>query len=195
MMIFNFLTNNFRESQFLSKLTPFDTISKIIYSTNLGRGVESLTEIPAGTLLGIYPGKYRTVKDFLEKQEFVEKSVKSSFLFSENLVIDPTDIFGFLPDNPTLRIAFINEPPKGFKANVLPVSSKKHIWYLVIDNINKGDQFFTHYGKSYIRDYEIDVESVHENTLIKSNIKILEESKLKYPWLKSDIEKILNLLE
>lgn len=181
--------NLIKEEYFLKNLKPLFEYSEVIVEGDLGRGVVSLVDIPKGTLLGVYPGKYLTIDQFLEKETFVSRSIKSTFKFSENVVIDPTDIFGFLPNKPQLRIAFINEPPPGFQANVMVLSSSKYIWYLSCLDIKKGQQIFTNYGNTYRRDYKTEESCFKCTDTIAESLK---DSVSKFPWLSQEINVLVN---
>jgi len=101
---------NYKEKRFLKNLRPLSTYSKIIHGANFGRGVEATSLIPECSLIGVYPGQSITIKTLLEKEEFVNKSIKCCFLHPNNSIVDPTDIFGYLQVFPIcsrLLLAFL----------------------------------------------------------------------------------------
>ena len=184
--VLNKYYQNYFENKFLKSLRPLSQYSKVIYRPDMGRGVELLEDLKAGSLLGIYPGSHKSLKEFLEKEEFIAKSVKSAYLLKDNEIIDPTDIFGFVPDQPEYRIALINEPSEEDDINVIAVSSNQHVWYLAISDIKAGQQLFTTYGDTYERNYKaksLDFKGRH----IES-IKAIANN---YIWLKSPLKLFL----
>ena len=175
--------NDWRESRFLKSFKPLSEYSKVTMSEQMGRGVEVSVPVSAGSLLGVYPGEYKSIKAFLEKEEFVSRSVKSAFMISEDTIIDPTDIFGYLPDRPELRLALINEPPAGERINVFPVSSRKHVWYVAISNLEAGQQLYTNYGPVYSRAYETSNLNTRASSLSDQESESLRFAARVYPWL------------
>ena len=105
-------------------------------------------------------------------------------MLSDSVIIDPTDIFGYLPDQPTVRIALINEPPPNKQCNILNISTSRYVWYATICEINQGEQLFTHYGDQYRRDYE----STNDKLLSSSNLDCLKTLAKKYAWIREGIE-------
>lgn len=184
-MIFDLITD-YKEQRYLRNIRPLADYSKVITSKEKGRGVELTESITVGDLLGIYPGAHLNLKSFLGKEDFVNKSVKSAYLHSEDKVIDPTDIFGFVTDTPNNRIALINEPSENETVNVIPVSSRRHVWYVAISNVQAGKQLFTSYGHKYERDYQTRPLGFTEDQLM-----CLKDVSLMYPWLRAGLKEVL----
>ena len=184
-MLPNFLIN-FLEGRFLKRCRALSEYSKVISSADKGRGVELSEDISEGTLLGIYPGEHLSLSNFLGKEDFVNKSVKSAYLHSEDRIIDPTDIFGFVKDTPNNRIALINEPSENEAVNIIPVSSNKHVWYVAISDVPAGKQLFTSYGHKYERDYR-----TRQIDFTSEQLKCLKQVSLKYCWLRNGLKEVL----
>ena len=153
-------------------------------TAEMGRGVQSDVFIPAGTLLGTYPGQHLSLKSFLAKEEFISRSVRATFRLSEQVIIDPTDMFGFLPNSPALRLALINEPPPGDNFNVIAISTVRYVWYLTISDVKIGQQLFTHYGENYRRDYSSSSISDVPPNLSDLQFGCLKKFRGKHFWLK-----------
>lgn len=181
-----FLLNNFKEDRFLKRIRPLAEYTKVITSKDKGRGVELLESVEKGRLLGVYPGAHISLKEFLGKEDFVNKSVKSAYLHRQSEIIDPSDIFGFVTEAPNNRIALINEPSEGETVNVIPISSFRHVWYVVISDLSAGTQLFTSYGHKYERDY-----NTRQFDFAASQLICLQEVSSKYPWLKTGLAEVL----
>jgi len=190
--MYNLLLNKFSEQHFLKQLTPLSKTTKVITSDTSGRGVIATIDIPAGTLLGIYPGAHISYKEFLEKEQFVSRSVKSAYMFSKDIIIDPTDMFGYLTDTPDHRIALINEASPSQQTNIAAINTKRNVWYISIQDINAGAELFTNYGPQYKRNYSS--SDVGNQTFSKDQIKILQGLAAKYLWTKRGIGELLIIL-
>ena len=181
-----------KEDGCLENLPSVDTFTEVRKTDGMGRGVFALRKLELGELLGIYPGRLIDEKEFLEKQEFVGRSVKYSYALEGKKVLDPTDIFGYLPDKPEARLALINEPPPGKRVSVIPLISKNHVWYIVINPTEVGEQIFTTYGPKYERDYETDlIGLLGIPKLSLEGAAALKNAAKKYTWLKKSIKLIL----
>lgn len=183
------LFNKFSEKHFLKQLTPLSEVTKVITSDTSGRGVVASSNIPAGALLGIYPGTHISYKEFLEKEQFVSRSVKSAYMLSKDIIIDPTDMFGYLTDTPDHRIALINEASPEQQTNIVAINTKRNVWYISIQDIKAGEELFTNYGPQYKRNYSS--SDVGNLTFSKDQIKILHEVSKRYSWTRKGIKELI----
>jgi hypothetical protein len=177
----------FAERRFLRHLVPIDSYTSVVETDFAGRSVVADREIEEGELIGIYPGLHLTLEEFAEKEEIQVRSVKACFRAHDGRVIDPTDIFGCIPNKPALRLALVNEPPPEKHVNVLPIISKRNVWYLCVRKILPNEHLFTTYGDSYERSYET-AELVFED----SHAQCLASAAKRYPWIKKDIAVLLD---
>lgn len=187
--MYNSLLNKFSEEHFLKQLTPLSEITKVITSDTSGRGVIATIDIPAGTLLGIYPGAHISYIEFLEKEQFVSRSVKSAYMFSKDIIIDPTDMFGYLTDTPDHRIALINEASPSQQTNIAAINTKRNVWYISIQDINAGAELFTNYGPQYKRNYSS--SDVGNQTFSEDQIRILQKASKRFHWTRKGINELL----
>ena len=187
--MYNLLLNKFSEKHFLKQLTPLSEVTKVITSDTSGRGVVASTKIPAGALLGIYPGIHISYKEFLEKEQFVSRSVKSAYMFSKDIIIDPTDMFGYLTDTPDHRIALINEASPKQETNIAAINTKRNIWYISIQDIKAGEELFSYYGAQYQREYSS--SNTASRVFHEDQIQVLLQVAKKYRWAESGITGLL----
>ena len=181
------------ERQTLASLQPIESITSVALDPRLGRGVIASRKIPAGTLLGVYPGAKLSLQNYLDKHELLENAIRYSYRLSQDIIIDPTDIFGYLRDTPELRLALLNEAPPEKRLNVLPLASRNNIWYLVIRDIREKDPLYTFYGASYARNYpsstEQEAEQQHAGTkFTEGEVSLLRETAKRCRWLRNEVE-------
>jgi hypothetical protein len=184
------------ERRFIRRLPSIVELTSVDEVEKLGRSVVAIREIEGGTLLGIYPGQRLRISEFVEKGEFVSNSLRYAYYLSEDLIIDPTDLFGYLPNKPRSRLALINEPPPGLRANIVSLSSSNHIWYACLRTIKEGEQLFTSYGPNYNRNYPTDFQKT--NGLMYCDEKDYQQLRAiahNYPWLKDSAEQLQQEME
>lgn len=186
--------SNRAERKFLASLPPIDEISTVVLNPPLGRNVIAIKNIPAGHLLGVYPGVQLAYQDYLDKHELLENAMRYGYRLSEDTIIDPTDIFGYLPNTPALRLALINEAPTEKRLNIIPIPSRINIWYLVIREIPAGEALYTFYGASYSRDYSNSVAAVTAETEFSTaEISLIRKIGSRHKWLRSGVESLLEV--
>ncbi len=180
------------EGLYLNALVPVGEITKVVRDPTLGRNVVATESIPAGSLLGIYPGIKLSISEYKKKHSFIEKAVSSSYQLSEDRIVDPTDVFGYLVDIPDNRIALINEATKKNQLNIVSLISSSNVWYFTIAQIPKDQPLYSFYGYSYRRDYL--TEHSDGDSLFKfseSEIELLKDAAERFRWLQEDIKLIL----
>ena len=181
------------ENRFLSYLPHVDNITRVVVEPVLGRTVIAKTSINAGQCLGVYPGAKLSLQAFIDKHEFIDQAVRYAFSLSENTVIDPTDIFGYVSNTPKNRLALINEAPPDSRINVIPIASKQNIWFTSIRHISAGEPLYTFYGLSYSRHYSCSVEKPYRVLdFTQDEIKLLREIGLSRKWLKQGVKSLLD---
>ncbi len=146
-----------RERRYVRSLLPISEMTRVEKAPGVERGVFATKYISAGTLLGTYPGHRRSIHEFMEKGEFLDNSLRYAYYLNANTVIDPSDLFGYVPDTPALRLALINEPPPGATINVVSLASESNIWYACLRAVYPGEQLLTSYGKDFQRSYPCDL--------------------------------------
>ena len=184
---------NLKETSFLKSLRPLAELTAVEKCSELGRNVIANEIIPAGTLIGIYPGAKLSLNDYYDKHELLNQAIKYGYRLSEDTIIDPTDIFGYLEDRPENRIALINEATPTKRSNILPLASKNNIWYLVFRKVQKGEPLFSFYGTTYTRDYECSNEESKTGVQLSLEEKeLLKNVSDKYCWLENEISELLS---
>lgn len=178
------------EEDYLRKLRPLAEYSEVIATTDMGRGVALTEPVGAGTILGVYPGKRVTARDFAEKGDFTARAVRSAFRHGSGLIFDPTDFFGFVPDRPEARIALINEPPPGMNLNTVPIAAEHFVWFVTISDLAPGMQLFTTYGEQYQRHYPCDVERLKKPKFSAAELACLQTLGSRHPWLVEGIREL-----
>ncbi len=181
-----------QEWVFLRQLSARLNLVQVRSSDDLGRGLYASTKIPAGTLLGIYPGRTLTRQEFQEREEFSIRAQRYAYYFSDDLVIDPTDLFGNLPDCAVPSLALVNEPPPGVRINVVPICTVSHVWYVTIAEIMTDEQLFTTYGPNFRRNYQTDLDAMRGAVeLSVAEQEILRRVSEKYLWLRDGVKSLL----
>ncbi|KAK9829856.1 hypothetical protein WJX72_008280 [[Myrmecia] bisecta] len=128
------------------------------------KGVFAKQHIPAGKLLGSYPGHPRTPQAMIAKCKTTPEARDYAFLTQDGYFLDPTDRQGIpcaypRPGMPWLGIdptlAFVNEPPLGQSVNVEVIYGRQvnDMWFVAERDINQGEELFIDYGASYDRSH------------------------------------------
>jgi len=176
----------FAEKTFKNKLKPIWERTSVLESGGeFGRSVVANESILAGELVGIYPGAIIPPEEFAEKREFVRRSMNYSFELKSGLVLDPTDMFGYLVNTPKNRLALVNEPDPAKRVNLLPLESRSAIWFLCVENLKPGEELFTTYGEKYSRVYPVDSSLTDSNSslITKEQSLLVKRTYKKYFWL------------
>lgn len=185
--------NYFTERRYLSSHKGIEDITEVRTEDKRGRGVYASEIISPGVLLGVYPGKRITIDEFFAKETFVKRSLRYAYYISSELVLDPTDIFGYLPDVIENRLALINEPIEGESVNVLPINSYQFVWYVCIRKIFQGEQLLTTYGSLYERGYKSAMVHTEGKCEIDQETKnILMMLSKRYTWLKVGVSEYID---
>lgn len=130
-----------------------------------GRGVFAAAGIPAGTVLGAYPGRPRPPADMLAKAARAPGAKQYAFRTREGLYLDPTDLAGAPSPWPApglpwplavdASMAFINEPPPGGAGCNVGVeddpSDPASLLCVAARSIAAGEELLMDYGISYDR--------------------------------------------
>ena len=183
---------NRAEDKFLRSLPHVDEITQVVLAPILGRNVIATTNIEPGQCLGVYPGVKLTIQAFLDKHELLEHAVRYTFSLSEDTVIDPTDIFGYVSNTPKNRLALINEAPPDSRINIIPIASKQNIWFTSIRHISAGEPLYTFYGLSYSRHYSCSVEKLYRGTeFTHAEIELLRAVAMSRKWLHQGVSSLL----
>lgn len=181
------------ENRFLNSLPYIDDITRVVFEPLLGRTVIATASIDAGQCLGVYPGAKLTLQAFLDKHELLDHAVRYAFSLSENTVIDPTDIFGYVSSTPQNHLALINEAPPDSRINIIPIASKQNIWFTSIRHISAGEPLYTFYGLSYLRHYPHGVEKLYRGTeFTQDEIELLREIGRSHKWLQQGVKSLLD---
>lgn len=176
------------EQAYLRGLKPPCQRTEVAYDdSDKRRSVVATESIRTGELLGVYPGTILTQAEFFEKQEFVKRSMDYSFELISGEVLDPTDMFGYLVDRPSNRLALVNEPAKDQSVNLLPLESRTAIWFFCVRNIERGEELLTFYGNTYKRNYKSspEVEDGASDVLSASQRQLVTEAKEKFRWFRT----------
>lgn len=132
-----------------------------------GLGLFATADMPAGTVLGTYPGMVVSLNDRRIQQKAYQYPYCQTYMwrFSDNsALIDPTNAVGDLEDyctsttapflfrNPT-TLCRINEPPLGRDVNVVTEENRdQRIVVLRLErNVMAGEELFMDYGPQYDR--------------------------------------------
>lgn len=130
-----------------------------------GRGLFATADIPAGTVLGEYPGVIYPKAAWLARKMNSEEAVVLASRYAWTLeggdkVLDPTLPNGELPERvvalggliskPTL-LALVNEPPAGVDVNLVPEVSQAAVAFVADRDIFKGEELWIDYGLNYDR--------------------------------------------
>lgn len=126
-------------------------------------GVFATKTIPAGTVIGEYPGYLINVNDTLyKKKDDKARALAQKYMWAitEDVVLDPTNKFGILDLElsylfgmfkvPT-TIARINEPPPGKDCNVATNVVGAQVIVTADRDIFSDEELFMDYGRSYDR--------------------------------------------
>ena len=112
------------------------------------RGVKSHIHHAPGDFLGFYSGK------LVSHQEYASMSHCNTVSFD----VTGTDIV-IVRQGENDIIGYVNEPPKGIRANVVAVPLHLHrgnaVGYFAASHIPKHTELLVHYGKLAFRDYEV----------------------------------------
>ncbi len=180
------------ESTCLSTLPCPSTFSRVETDTPHGRAVFSTRRIPPGTLLGVYPGKHRSIDEFNTRGEYIIPALRYAYYLSHSTVIDPCDEYGEVPDTAELRLALVNEPPPGLEINVAALSSGQQVWFTSVREISLGEELLTCYGSNYPRDYLSHASALGgREGLSTTAIRNLEHVARVYPWLQNGVKSLL----
>ncbi len=106
-----------------------------------GLGVFARCEIPKGTCLGWYRGRYLSRKEWIES-----KNDKYTWYIDKDFYVDAFSV----KNNNVLR--YVNgakTPPQYLSINVKSYEKNKKIWYKTIKKISGGCELIVNYGPDY----------------------------------------------
>ncbi|CAG9462484.1 unnamed protein product [Pedinophyceae sp. YPF-701] len=155
-----------------------------------GRGVFASQVIPAGTVLGIYPGRVRTPNAMLEKAQAAPQSKSYAWSLeipakepgapAGQLFLDPTGADGHPDRFPTpglpwlpidVTLAYINEPPGGLvgptagcNIHVEENPDTLEVTFEAMRDIMPGEELYIDYGPQYDRS-EYDSVALEEDAM------------------------------
>eukprot|EP01025_Chloroclados_australasicus_P004217 TRINITY_DN1100_c2_g1_i1.p2 TRINITY_DN1100_c2_g1~~TRINITY_DN1100_c2_g1_i1.p2 ORF type:complete len:224 (-),score=23.15 TRINITY_DN1100_c2_g1_i1:292-963(-) len=128
-----------------------------------GRGVFAKEDIPKGTVIGVFPGRMRSISELDLKSQQCPRVKGYIFCTDNKMVLDPTDMTGepsdkpspglpWWPVNPTM--AFMNEPPRGGKGTNVVIEVGKNpadVMFITTRDVYKDEELFVDYGLYYDR--------------------------------------------
>eukprot|EP01024_Parvocaulis_polyphysoides_P010988 TRINITY_DN13878_c0_g3_i6.p3 TRINITY_DN13878_c0_g3~~TRINITY_DN13878_c0_g3_i6.p3 ORF type:complete len:230 (+),score=46.98 TRINITY_DN13878_c0_g3_i6:94-783(+) len=129
----------------------------------LGRGVFAKEDIPKGTIIGLYPGRIRSINELDMKSKQCPRVKGYIFRMDNNMILDPTDMSGEPSDKPSPGLpwwpvdpsmAFLNEPPRGGKGTNVIIEVGKNpaeVMFVTTRDIYKDEELFVDYGLYYDR--------------------------------------------
>ena len=148
-------------------LDAADSVLQVRPSVVAGLGLFVTQDLPAGTVLGTYPGMVVPLNDRRIQQKAYQYPECQTYIwrFSDNSgLIDPTNNVGTLEDYCTSSTApflfrvpttlcRINEPPKGRDVNVITeeLSQDRKVLVRLERNVMAGEELFMDYGPQYDR--------------------------------------------
>ena len=125
------------------------------------RGVFAKADIPAGTILGSYPGRRRTSSEVLQKAQYAPETRQYVFHLKDAMYLDPTDQHGRPSKQPSPGLpwfsidpsmAYVNEPTTGSSVNVeFADGLDGDVVFLAACDVRKGNELYIDYGKTYDR--------------------------------------------
>ncbi|GLC36689.1 hypothetical protein PLESTB_000130700 [Pleodorina starrii] len=129
-----------------------------------GRGVFARAPIPAGTVLGSYPGRLRSAAEMVAKCEVAPLAASYAFRTGDGRFLDPTDVSGQPSPYPQpgwpwplptdVVLSYVNEPPKGSpgtNASVEDGPQAGELLFLAATDIPPGAEVLIDYGVTYDR--------------------------------------------
>ncbi|KAG1654115.1 hypothetical protein FOA52_007459 [Chlamydomonas sp. UWO 241] len=131
-----------------------------------GTGLFARCAIPAGTVLGAYPGVPRSPAETLAKAEVAPRTRQYVFRTDDGYYLDPTDANGkgpspfpapgWWPLAVQVELAYANEPPPGVGTNCLldtnPTGSDvSNVLFVTERDVLMGEEVFIDYGPTYDR--------------------------------------------
>ena len=135
---------------------------------NAGRGVFAAAALPAGQILGAYPGRIRFMGEYYRKlQRVPETSTYCWQMQDGQRVLDPTDAKGQLCEPLTLveglalveagsvdtTLALINEPPPSSDVNVETHEQGDEVLFVTRRECAEGEELYLDYGQTYDRSF------------------------------------------
>jgi hypothetical protein len=119
-------------------------------------------DIPAGTLLGVYPGRPRPPHEMAAKARQAPGARDYAFRTPSGAWLDPTDADGRVSAAPRPGLPWfdidpaltrVNEPPPGCDVNVEVVTNGDplEIRFVTLRDVENGEELFIDYGTSYDR--------------------------------------------
>ncbi|KAL4430122.1 hypothetical protein ABPG77_004904 [Micractinium sp. CCAP 211/92] len=149
----------------------FKELIEVAPSRVAGKGVFATVTIPAGTVIGCYPGRPRTPAEMVAKCAVAPGARDYAFKTRDGRLLDPTDAAGQLSASPApglpwlpidFSLAYINEPPKGAGGTNVTVeddpSDPAGLLCVTARDIVAGEELFMDYGPTYDRSrYAADV--------------------------------------
>lgn len=147
---------------------------KLVYlkTTEKGTGVFALTNIPADTYIGLYPGRLYTRRAYenalgrgeaslkygMDMWMVVPRGSNGAYTFYKpgTWFIDPSTADGLRPEYAHAVTPYINEPSKGQRPNVRMVYNipKHSVEFWTSRSIKKDDELTMCYGSKYGRNYD-----------------------------------------
>ncbi|XRA99583.1 SET domain-containing protein [Pycnococcus provasolii] len=142
-----------------------DMASSLVARTSLvanaGRGIFASCDLPAGTVLGGYPGRLLSTEAYRRKLAQVPRAAEYCWQLQDaNKVLDPTDDSGVLfePSVPCMlfgsvrtTLALINEPAPGADVNVDTVEGSEGVTFVLSRDVTAGEELYLDYGPTYDR--------------------------------------------
>ena len=131
-----------------------------------GRGVFVTEGLPAGTVLGTYPGRLVPPGPYTRKLQVAPRTSNYCWtLGGDRGALDPTDASGILCEPLPLfeslpgfqllavdtTLALINEPCAGFDVNVKTEETDEDVYFITERDVRVGEELFLDYGQKYDR--------------------------------------------
>eukprot|EP00667_Euglena_gracilis_P019764 EG_transcript_21254 len=129
-----------------------------------GKGLFATAPIPAGAVLGAYPGRLRNGPQVAQKLAAAPVAQRYFFRANKGMLLDPTDSSGELSGMPApglpwfpvdVSLAYINEPPRGSRGTNVTVEDDPNDEYGLVcvaaRDIEEGEEIFMDYGVHYDR--------------------------------------------
>lgn len=135
---------------------------------NAGRGVFAAAAMPAGQILGAYPGRIRYMGEYYRKLAQVPETSTYCWKMQDGArVLDPTDAKGQLCEPLTLiegfgvaeawsvetTLALINEPPPSGDVNVETHEQDDQVLFVTRRDCTEGEELYLDYGMDYDRSF------------------------------------------
>lgn len=130
----------------LSKLKELQKKFMVVKKSKIkgaGKGVFAKIDIPKGTVLGWYRGKYLTEKQF---EKLPDSKTDYVWYINDNLYVDGSKI---KKNNMLIYVNGAKTKAQKKKINVDSHNYRKKIWYKTTKKIKKGDELIVDYGEEY----------------------------------------------